>query len=400
MRILITSFFHFYDLPGGPGRLACDLAKMFAGSGHEVWVIAQGTHEGVPEYQRQEEIHLLRYFIPESRGAWISRHKKHLMEVIRLLKKHLPGPPDVIHGNDLLIYFAAMKHYRGHRRSFFSIHSPAIEELPIVWKCQGWKGYVKRLFGLPIVRRIERFLLENSTGLEAKSQFTIDLIRENYGGEIADRIRIIPGWVDTRQFRMTEDITRNRKEMNWPVDRPVLFVLRRLETRMGLANLLHAVNEVRRKGLNFFLVVGGTGSLLGSLLAQRDRLGLQGCVSFIGRVPDEKLPLAYASCTASVLPTAQLEGFGIPVLEAMACGKPVLVTPIGAMPEIVRPFEPRWIAQSADPLHLAELLTAFLTGNLPVHPPEQIREYVYANYSAEMAYDRYSEFLRVPRSRN
>ena len=400
MRLLITTAHYFSDLPGGPARIACDLAKEFATSGYEVWLIAQGTNEGDPEYQQQEGIHLLRYFIPESRGIEISRHKKHFVEVIRLLKKYLPKPPDVIHGNDYLIYFAVMEHYRGHRRSFYSIHSPMIEELPIAWKGQGWKGYVKCLFGLPIIRRIECCILENSTGLAAESRFTMDLIRENYGGEIADRIRIIPGSVDTHRFRVLEDVNKVRLAMGWPVDRPVLFVLRRLERRMGLENLLCAVDKLHRKGLDFFLVVGGTGSLSGSLLAERDRLGLQNCVSFIGRVPDEKLPLAYASCDASVMPTAQLEGFGIPLLEAMACGKPVFATPVGAIPEIVRPFEPRWIARSADPSDVAELLGAFLTGNLPVHPPEQIREYIEANYSAEIAHDGYSEFLRLPRLRN
>jgi glycosyltransferase involved in cell wall biosynthesis len=96
------------------------------------------------------------------------------------------------------------------------------------------------------------------------------------------------------------------------------------------------------------------------------------------------------------MPTAQLEGFGIPLLEAMACGKPVLATPIGAMPEIVRPFEPRWVAQGADPLRLAELIGSYLAGNLPRHTPERIRGYVMANYSPAKAYDRYSDFLRLP----
>jgi glycosyltransferase involved in cell wall biosynthesis len=63
-------------------------------------------------------------------------------------------------------------------------------------------------------------------------------------------------------------------------------------------------------------------------------LGLAGHVYFVGSVPDQDLPSFYAASSLYVLPSLH-EGFGIPCLEAMACGTPVVVTRSGALPEIV-----------------------------------------------------------------
>jgi glycosyltransferase involved in cell wall biosynthesis len=65
-----------------------------------------------------------------------------------------------------------------------------------------------------------------------------------------------------------------------------------------------------------------------------DQLGLGKHVHFVGSVPDEDLPLFYAASELYVLPSLH-EGFGIPSLEAMACGVPVIVAPTGALPEVV-----------------------------------------------------------------
>jgi glycosyltransferase involved in cell wall biosynthesis len=64
------------------------------------------------------------------------------------------------------------------------------------------------------------------------------------------------------------------------------------------------------------------------------QLGLDKHVHFVGSVPDEDLPLLYAASELYVLPSLH-EGFGIPCLEAMACGVPVITTRAGALPEIV-----------------------------------------------------------------
>ena len=95
------------------------------------------------------------------------------------------------------------------------------------------------------------------------------------------------------------------------------------------------------------------------------------------------MPLVYAACDAFVLPTSDLECFGLIALEALSAGRPVLATPVGAIPEIVRKFEPAWLARSAATEGIADLLRQYLTGKLPQHAPKQLHELVGRDYRAE-----------------
>lgn len=90
---------------------------------------------------------------------------------------------------------------------------------------------------------------------------------------------------------------------------------------------LQAVPDVR-------LLVIGDGPLEGGLRRQADRLGVAGRVDFLGHVDHDQLPAYYAAADALVLPSGS-EGMPNVVLEAMACGTPVIATAVGGIPEII-----------------------------------------------------------------
>src|SRR6185437_4730902 len=184
--------------------------------------------------------------------------------------------------------------------------------------------------------------------ITSMSHFTRRQIKRIHGAELAGRIQVIPGWVDLERFQIVPDRAAAKQSLGWPLDVPVLFTLRRLVRRMGLDRLVRAVSILRARGQKLQLIIGGAGPLRRELEELVQALNLGDSVRFLGRVADSDLPGMYAACDAFVLPTAELECFGLIALEAMACGRPVLATPVAAIPEVMRNFEPQWLAAAAD----------------------------------------------------
>ena len=243
--------------------------------------------------------------------------------------------------------------------------------------------------GLVMINRMEAECMRRSHVITALSQYTIDCIGKIHGKKLADRVQLIPGWVDTSRFIPADDRQVLKAQLGWPLDIPVLFTLRRLEWRMGLDRLLNASHRLVRQGLKFHLMIGGSGSMRSRLEEQVKTLGLSNTVTFLGKVDDRDLPLAYAACDAFVLPTAQLECFGLIALEALSAGRPVLATPVGAIPEIIRNFDSSWLARSAEPEDIADLLCKYLTGKLPEHAPRELHDQAHRDYSSEKVLDEF-----------
>src|SRR3989442_11695926 len=89
-------------------------------------------------------------------------------------------------------------------------------------------------------------------------------------------------------------------------------------------------------------------------------LALSEHVRFLGFVPERDLPAYYGAADAFVLPTRELEGFGLVTVEALACGTPVLGTPIGATPEILEPLDRSLLFAHSGPTAVAEGICRFL----------------------------------------
>ena len=120
-------------------------------------------------------------------------------------------------------------------------------------------------------------------------------------------------------------------------DLPERFILYvgLLEPRKNLPMLIRAYKRLIDGGENFKLVlVGRYGWRYEELLRQINNLDLEGMVHFTGYVSQEDLPLIYNLSSLFVYPTIY-EGFGLPALEAMACGVPVITTDVSSLPEIV-----------------------------------------------------------------
>jgi len=210
------------------------------------------------------------------------------------------------------------------------------------------------------------------------------------------KIRIIPGGVDLERFRGVGTRAEARAALGLPTDRPIVATVRRLAPTKGIENLIDAAIDVRRRVPDVLFLIAGTGSQADEFRERARRAGLEGTVRFAGLVPDAQLPAVYRAADLFVVPTVAFEGFGLVVLESLACGTPVLVTPVSGLPEVVRDLDPATILRGAEAAELARGIGDALTGALPL--PDDARCIAYAerfswSAIAARARDVYAEAL-------
>lgn len=206
---------------------------------------------------------------------------------------------------------------------------------------------------------IERAVMQRCDRIVVMSQFMRDRVQAVH--KISDdKLRVIPGASDLRRFHPPDNIEAVRREVAMPLDKLVLFTVRNLVPRMGLENLIQAIANLGEAGKGVLLVIGGEGPLGQVLKEMVERLDLHARVRLVGFIPEDLLPKYYQAADLVVMPTHQLEGFGLVTVEALACGTPVLGTPVGAIPEILSQIDPLLIAEGVD----ASALTKALLGML------------------------------------
>jgi glycosyltransferase involved in cell wall biosynthesis len=117
--------------------------------------------------------------------------------------------------------------------------------------------------------------------------------------------------------------------------RPFILSVGTLEPRKNLVTLLDAYAALRRRGLQHRLVIAGArGWLYDGVFRRAEELSLMEDVVFLGYVAEEHLPALYGLADLLVFPSLY-EGFGLPPLEAMACGTPVITSDTSSLPEVV-----------------------------------------------------------------
>ncbi len=177
------------------------------------------------------------------------------------------------------------------------------------------------------VRRAD-FLLADS---ESTRRDLIELL-----GVPPDRVQVIYGGVDAR-FAPVEDAEALRRvRETYAGGRPFILAVGTLEPRKNYPTLIRAFAQARQAARlpHALVIVGRKGWVYEPIFAAVDELGLHDHVLFPGFVPDEELPVLYSAADVLVTPSFY-EGFGLPALEAMACGTPVIVSDVSSLPEVV-----------------------------------------------------------------
>jgi glycosyltransferase involved in cell wall biosynthesis len=209
---------------------------------------------------------------------------------------------------------------------------------------------VRRTALYPLLKTIERISLKRADRLLVLSDFTRSLLEQDAPAEL-DRVISVSGGVDTEVFCPAQDRPASRRALGLNETTRMLFTARRLEPRMGLENLLKALARLDTNGPH--LTIAGTGGLERELRELAAGLDLSDRVHFLGSLSDSDLIEWYRAADLFVLPTVAYEGFGMVTAESLACGTPVLGTPVGATPELLEPLDPGLLSRDADPGSLA-----------------------------------------------
>lgn len=212
-------------------------------------------------------------------------------------------------------------------------------------------------------RKLEQQVYGRAARFIVLSQAFGRVLAERHGIR-PEQIRVIPGGVDSRRFAVAETREEARARLDWPTDRPILFVVRRLVRRMGLENLIDAIRHARTLVPDLLVLIAGSGPMARDLEERCVVQGVERNVRLLGYLHDDLLPIAYRAADLSIVPSVALEGFGLIVAESLAAGTPVLVTAVGGLPETLEGLSPQCVIRDGRPEALGVAIADAFRGSM------------------------------------
>ncbi len=354
MNILIVTDNLFPDVMGGSGRVVAEMGRHLVQRGHNVHVVtrrvgateARGMMDGVCIFRYEYGGSVLATL----RSIWSilsSLARSNVFDVV-LICQPLVGIATVCSRK-----FKKVPKLR-------DFYGPWHDEYRV--RTYGWSTGKVPFFGkinICVRRWSDQYVLRHVDGVRVLSQYTADIVKD-LCLSVSDRISCIPGGVDGKRFTPACDKKDVRRQLSLPEDVPVILTVRNLSARMGLDVLIDAMRLVVERFHSAILVIGGDGPMRGMLMDKVSNCGLTKNVVFKGRIHDSELPLFYQSADLFVLPSQDLEGFGLVTLEAMATGVPIVATPQGGSVEILGQLGRGFLCEGKNEGQIAKNIINFL----------------------------------------
>ncbi|MDD4908502.1 MAG: glycosyltransferase [Candidatus Omnitrophica bacterium] len=218
-----------------------------------------------------------------------------------------------------------------------------------------------------ILRKICSFIIRNSDRVTANSSYTKSKIISIDDGA-RDKVEIIPMGVDADSFKPGDITLKYSIKEEYSI-----LTVGRLVNWKGTQYLIMAMVEVIKSFPKAKLLVIGDGPERTSLEALAIRLGLKDNVLFLGVVKNADLPRYYISADIFCLPSVELAGqteaLGVVLLEAMACGTPVIASRVGGTLDIIEDGHNGLLVPQKSPHELSSAIIAILSN------PEAARKF-------------------------
>jgi glycosyltransferase involved in cell wall biosynthesis len=393
MKILMLADVFFPDTIGGAGRVAYQLSRQLCQRGHEVHVLARNPDGTLPSYEKIEaNLFSHRFNLPakEGLGFFLSE----IGNSCRAARKaNQETAFSLVCAHQSLVASGPLFSSEIRRIPFVHcFYSPWHEEFLV--KKRDMKGEtpwtVEAVASL--MRRMEKRVLSKAMKIFVLSRYSAEQIAAIHHLP-PEKVVMIPAGIELDRFHLPEGGKSVVKEaLGIAADRTLFFTVRNLVPRMGIENLIEAFRQsqvLREKAL---LLIGGEGFLKESLQAMVKDYGLAGEIKFLGRISEEDLPRHYQAADFFVLPTRELEGFGLVILESMACGTPVLATPVGAIPETVGVFDKNLLFEGTSRENIRRKLEDVINRPEPYRfDPQVCRRFVEERYSWEKMADAFEK---------
>ncbi len=182
------------------------------------------------------------------------------------------------------------------------------------------------------------------------SEFSRQCIVDAYGVD-SSKITVVPIGVSAAFHPMSREVAAARVCNRFGIHAPFLLTVGDLQPRKNQIGLIHAFEELIRNYPQLphhLAIVGQPTWFSASIMDAARKSTVADRIHFTGFVDDDELPLLYSACDVFVFPSFY-EGFGMPILEAMACGRAVACSNTSAMPEVANAtallFDPESIEQ-------------------------------------------------------
>ncbi|TEU13552.1 MAG: glycosyltransferase [Anaerolineales bacterium] len=226
------------------------------------------------------------------------------------------GPVDIFHSTDFVLPPVRQA------RTILTVHDLTFMRLPECAEA-GLRAYLNKVVS-PSIERADLLLADS----QSTKNDLIELL-----GVSPDKIEVVYAGVERRFRPMKGEMALRRAKKRYRLDSPFILSLGTLEPRKNFTGLIEAYALMGDKELKL-VIAGGKGWLYDEIFARVEELGLEDKISFPGFIADEDLPALYNLAELFVFPSLY-EGFGLPPLEAMACGTPVVTSDRPSLPEVV-----------------------------------------------------------------
>lgn len=210
---------------------------------------------------------------------------------------------------------------------------------------------------------INRLVVNNSKAVISISQYTYDMVeqlvqpkRHKVIGLGVNPEKVAPDDFDVAGFRAQHGIQPHET---------FLFAVGRLVERKGYHVLVDAVKHLVQQGKQVHLLLAGTGPQKDALESQINAAGIAEQVQLVGFVPDEALSQYMKASDMLLMPsvmdrTGDTEGLGLPTVEAMANGTPVIASNIGGILDIVKHEDTGLLVEPENPIALAHAISRLI----------------------------------------